>query len=155
MRRSEQPVVVDALVLFRALPHHAGKTLQRRQRLAGIGPLLQLFDGNMVERLPPGAAMEKRARDVDHMRRTRALIEQRRTASRAKASRGFCSLVFEAGNPGHSLDDAKTLAPTADVSGLSGTMPPPACAGMIVPGPAGGIIDLEANRAAKATARDG
>src|SRR3981081_1001719 len=53
---SEQPVMIDALLLFRALPDHAGKALQRHQRLAGVGPPLQLLDGDMVERLPAGTA---------------------------------------------------------------------------------------------------
>jgi hypothetical protein len=45
---SKQPVMIDAFLLFRALPDHAGETLERHQRLAGIGPLLQLLDGDMV-----------------------------------------------------------------------------------------------------------
>jgi hypothetical protein len=50
-----------ALLLFRALPDHAGKSLQRHQRLAGIGPFLQLLDRDVVERLPAGALREQRA----------------------------------------------------------------------------------------------
>ena len=41
---------------FRTLPDHAGKALQRHQRLAGISPFLQLLDGDVIERLPSGAA---------------------------------------------------------------------------------------------------
>src|SRR6185312_16736985 len=87
--RSEHPFTADALLLFLAIPDHAGKALQRHQRLAGIGPFLHLLDGDMIARLPAGTAREQRARDVYHMRRTRALIKQRRAASPAKAARGF------------------------------------------------------------------
>src|SRR6201981_1028323 len=45
-----------ASLLLGALPNHARKPLQRRQRLAGIGPFLQLFDGDVIERLATGAA---------------------------------------------------------------------------------------------------
>ena len=40
---------------FRALPDHAGKAFQRHQRLAGIGPFLQLLDRDVIERLAAGA----------------------------------------------------------------------------------------------------
>src|ERR1700730_3640398 len=63
---SEHPFAIEPFLLFRALPHHAGKPFQRHQRLAGVGPLLQFLDGDMVERLPPGTAGEKRARNVYH-----------------------------------------------------------------------------------------
>ena len=51
----KHPLALEAFCLFRALPDHAGKTLQRHQRLAGIGPLLQLFNRDVVERLAAGA----------------------------------------------------------------------------------------------------
>src|ERR1700737_3237283 len=72
---SERPVMIDALLPFRALPDHTWEPLQRHQRLAGIGPLLQLLDRDMIERLAAGTAGEKRARDVHHMRRTRAFVK--------------------------------------------------------------------------------
>src|SRR5437016_12093151 len=96
---SKHPVMIEALLL-RALPDHAGKTFQRHQRLAGIGPLLQFLDRDVIERLAAGAAGEKRARDVHHVRRTRALVSKRRAAMRAKAARGFCRLVLEAPDGG-------------------------------------------------------
>src|SRR5881396_3210916 len=77
---SEQPVTIEALLPFRAMPDHAGKTFQRHQRLAGIRPFLQFLDRDVIERLAAGAAGEKRARDVHHVRRTRALVSQRRAA---------------------------------------------------------------------------
>src|SRR5882757_7136538 len=39
----ERILAARALLLFRALPDHARKTRQRYQRLAGIGPFLELF----------------------------------------------------------------------------------------------------------------
>ena len=52
----DHPLTVSALLLFRALPDHAGISLQRHQRFAGVGPFLQLLDRDVIERLPPGAA---------------------------------------------------------------------------------------------------
>src|ERR1700716_975498 len=147
---SEQPVMIDAFLPFRALPDHAGKALQRHQRLAGVGPLLQLFDGNMIERLAPGAAGEKRARDVHHVRRTRALKKQRHAAPRAKAPHDFRGLVLEARDPGLALDDPESLAPASDIGRVGRAMRAPACGRMIVPGPACRHIDLEADLAAQA-----
>src|SRR3954471_11990758 len=128
------------LVLFRALPRHARKTLERDQRLAAIGPFLLFLDADMVERLPAGAAQEQRARDVHHVRRARALVKQRRAAARAKTSRGLCRLVLEAVDCRHPPGETKTLPPAPDIGGVGRTMRAAAGAGMIVPGPAGGII---------------
>src|SRR5580698_621612 len=59
-RESEHPLAVAALLLFRALPDHAGKAFQRHQRLAGIGPFLQFLDREVIERLPvPGPARRR------------------------------------------------------------------------------------------------
>ena len=65
---------VGALLLFRTLPDHAGISLQRHQRFAGVGPFLQFLDRDVIERLPAGTAREQRAGNVDHVRRARALI---------------------------------------------------------------------------------
>src|ERR1700722_1287331 len=107
--------MVDALLLFRPMPDHAGKALQRYQRLAGIGPLLHLLDGDMIERLPAGTARKQRARDVHHMRRTRALIKQRRAAGCAKAAHGFGRLVLEAGDSSAAFGNPEALAPASDI----------------------------------------
>src|SRR5664279_2702370 len=93
---SKHPFMLHPLLLFRALPDHARKTLQRHQRFAGPGPFLQFLDRDMVERLAAGTPGKQRARDVDHMRRARALVNQRRAAARTEAARGFCRLVFVA-----------------------------------------------------------
>ena len=58
---SKHAVAIGAFLLFRAMPDHAGKALQRHQRLAGIGPFLELFDRDVVERLTAGALVEQRA----------------------------------------------------------------------------------------------
>src|SRR5580698_6655866 len=104
-RESEHPLTVAALLLFRALPDHAWKTFQRHQRLAGIGPFLQFLDRDVIERLPAGAAGKQRARDVHHVRRPRALVNQRRATTRAKATHGFRRLVFEARNSRVAFDN--------------------------------------------------
>ena len=52
----ENSVMIEALLLFRALPDHARKTFQGHQRLAGIGPFLQFLDRDVIERLAAGAA---------------------------------------------------------------------------------------------------
>src|SRR5581483_9399772 len=102
-------------LLLGALPDHARKALQRHQRLAGIGPLLQLIDSDVVERLPPGAAGEARAWQVDHVRRAGALVNQRRPAARAEAARGAGLRILIARDRALALGDAEALAPAADV----------------------------------------
>src|ERR1700681_3065337 len=103
--------MVYALLPFRALPDHAGKTFQRHQRLAGVGPLLQLLDGDVIERLTAGAAGEQRARDVHHVRRAGALVSKRCAAMGAEAAGGFRGLVLETRNRRLASGDAKALAP--------------------------------------------
>src|SRR6187397_1486388 len=66
--RQLEGIIARAFFPFRALPDPAGKALQGDQRRAGIGPFLQLLDGVVVERLAAGAALEQRARDIDHVR---------------------------------------------------------------------------------------
>src|ERR1700692_604366 len=149
---SKHPVAIAAFLLFRALPDHAGKALQRHQRLAGIGPFLQLLDRDVIERLPAGAPHKQRARDVDHMRRPRAFVNERRPAARAEAARGFCCAFLVAGDVGLALGDAQTLAPASDIRRIGRAMRAPARGRMIVPGPARRYIDLEADAAAQALA---
>src|ERR1700690_121181 len=108
-RRSKHPLAVAAILLLRALPDHPGKTPQRPRGPAGLGPFLQLLDGDMIERLPAGAAGKKRARDVDHVRRARAFVRQRRAAACAEAARGFRGLILVARDPRLALGDAKAL----------------------------------------------
>src|SRR5579871_1163594 len=86
-RELERILPCSAALLLRTLPDHARISLERHQRLAGIGPFLQLLDGDVIERLAAGTACKQCARDVDHMRRGRAFVEQRRPAMGAEATR--------------------------------------------------------------------
>src|SRR5437588_6513761 len=69
---------------------------------------------------------------------------------RAKAARGFCSLVLEARDGSLALGDAKTLAPASDIGRVRRAMRAPARRRMIMPGPARGHIDLETDFSAQA-----
>src|SRR5258706_2604315 len=80
--RSKHPVMIEALLPHRALPDHAGKTLQRHQRLAGIGPLLQFLDRDVIERLGGRLGGEKSAPEVYQMRRTGAVAQKKRSPLR-------------------------------------------------------------------------
>src|SRR6266436_7996013 len=146
----ERVVAPRTLLLFRALPDHTGKAFQGHQRLAGIGPLLQFLDRDVIERLAAGSAGKKRARDVHHVQRTRAFVSQRRAAMRAEAAHGFCGLVPEACDGRLALGDTKTLAPASDIGRVGCTMRAPAHGRMIMPGPARGHIDLETDFSAQA-----
>src|SRR5580692_7266810 len=144
-------VITDpALFLLRALPDHAGKTFQRHQRLAGIGPFLQFLDRDVIERLAAGTIGKQRAGNVEHMRRARALVDQGRAATLAKAAPGLGRRILEMRNIALAARDAKALAPASDIGRIGRAMGAPACLGMIVPGPARRNIDLERNMAAKA-----
>src|SRR5215472_5048433 len=148
----ERVLARPSALSLRALPDHAGKALQRHQRLAGIGPFLQFLDGDVIERLASGAAREQRARDVDHMRRARAFVKQRRAACGAEAARSLRRKILVAPDQGLALDDAKALAPAADIGGVGRAMRAPARCRMIVPGPARRHVDLEGDLAAQALA---
>jgi hypothetical protein len=64
----------------------AGIAFERNQRLAGIGPVLHLFDADVVNRLTAGAALKESARNVDHVPRGGALVDQGRAAASTKAA---------------------------------------------------------------------
>jgi hypothetical protein len=135
----------------RALPHKSGKTLQRDERLTEIRPVLQLVYRYVVARLAASAPAEESARDFDHMRRTQALVDQRRPAARAETSDRAAGFVMVASDVGRAFCDAKALAPATHIGRVSGTMRAPACARVIMPGPARGNVDLELDRPAQAT----
>src|SRR5437868_11999644 len=141
----ERVVPGDTPLLFRALPHHPRKTFQRHQRLAGIGPLLQFFDRDVIERLPAGAPRKQRARDVDHVRRTRTFVTERRAAVLAEAPRGLGGLVLVARDGALAACDAKALAPASDIGGVGRTMRAAAASRMIMPGPARRHVDFDAD----------
>src|SRR5262245_36641014 len=50
-----------------ALPEHAGIALERHKRLAGIGPVLLLLEGDVIDRLAASAALKEGARNIDHV----------------------------------------------------------------------------------------
>src|SRR5689334_17769330 len=108
-------IVVDALLLARTIPHHARKTLEWHQRLAGVSPLLQLLDADVVDRLAAGAALEQCARDVDHVLRARPLVIQRRAARGAEIPHAAVGLVLEASDQRLALEQTKALLPDADI----------------------------------------
>src|SRR5690349_4880439 len=95
-RRLERRVRLRALLPARALPDDARIALQRHQPLARIGPVLPLIDADVIDRLAAGAALEQRARNVDHVARARALVKERRAAARAEAALGPGLLVLVA-----------------------------------------------------------
>src|ERR1700760_5201369 len=103
----ERVLARGTALLFRTLPDPGGKALQRRQRLAGIGPFLQLFDRDVIERLAAGAATEQRTRDVDHVRRAAAFVNERRAATRTEAARGAGRLVLVTRDRCLALDDTE------------------------------------------------
>src|SRR5437868_2159716 len=110
---------------------------------------MQFLARDVIERLPPGAAGEQRARDVDHMRRARAFIGDRRAAMRAETAHGLGGLVLIAREAGLALDDTKTFAPASDIGCIGRAMRAAARRRMIVPGPARRHVDLEGDLAAQ------
>src|SRR5579859_1917509 len=132
------------------MPDHARKTLQWHQWFAGIGPFLQLFDRDVIQRLTSGAIREQRTWDVDHVRRTRALVNQRRAAALAERAPGLGRRIVEASDHVIARDDAKTLAPASDIGRIRRAMRAAAGGRMIVPGPARRHVDLESDIATEA-----
>src|SRR5262245_22463001 len=72
---------------FRAFPDDAGIALEGGKPFASVGPILKLLDSHVVARLAAGTAGEERPRNVDHVRRAPALVEERCAAPGAEASR--------------------------------------------------------------------
>src|SRR5262249_24068527 len=124
------------------------------QRLAGINPVLHLFDGNVVDRLTAGAALKESARNVDHAPRAGALVDQGRAAAPTKTAHRARCLFHETVDLALPPGDAKALAPGADVGGVYGDMHKPAGAAVIVPSPERRELHLELHGPAKALARD-
>src|SRR5262245_19733386 len=109
-------------LLFGALPEHAGIALERHKPLAGIGPVLLLLEGDVIDRLAASAALKERARNVDHVPRAPALVDQRRAATPAETSHGARCLLLETANFAFASGDTKALAPGADVGRVNGAM---------------------------------
>src|SRR5579871_2068117 len=70
---------------FGALPDNTGIAFERRQRTAGVGPLLQFVDMCMVQRMAAGTSFEQRARDVHHASGP-LLVPQWRSAALAECA---------------------------------------------------------------------
>src|SRR5258707_4044497 len=116
--RVEELNVIDvarALARFRAFPEDIGIALEGDKPFACVGPILKLLDGHVVAGLAAGTAGEERPRDVDHMRRALALIEQRRAAPGAETSGRVCLGIIEASDASPALHHAGVLPPTADI----------------------------------------
>jgi hypothetical protein len=136
---------------FRAIPHDTGKSLERHQPFTQISPLRHLFNGQVIARLPAGTGFEQGSRHIHHVRRTGALIANRRAAAGAKAAgRGVEGIFKSSDLP---ACNAKAAPPAADVSCIGGAVGKPARGGMVVPGPAGGKIDFNVHIAAQALPR--
>src|SRR5579859_6262770 len=134
------------------MPDHARKTLQWHQWFAGIGPFLQLFDRDVIQRLTSGAIREQRTWDVDHVRRTRALVNQRRAAALAERAPGLGRRIVEASDLVLARGDTKTLAPASDIGRIRRAMRAAAGGRMVVPGPARRHVDLKGDIAAETPA---
>src|SRR5205823_14833474 len=88
--------VARAPARFRAAPHDTGIPLRADKPVAFICPILRLLDGHMISGLAAGAAGEESPRDIDHVRRALAPVEQRRTAPGAEAPGRLCRRILEA-----------------------------------------------------------
>src|SRR5580704_4173740 len=118
MRRLKELRMIDltrALARFRAFPDDIRVALEGDKTFAGVGPILKLLDGHVVAGLAAGTAGEERPRDIDHLRRALALIEQRRAAPGTEASGRLRLRVLEASDDSLALRHAGVLAPTADI----------------------------------------
>ena len=107
---------------FRAFPDDTWITLKRGKPIAGVDPILKLFDGYMIAGLAAGTAGEERPRDINHVRRAFALVKQRRPALGAEASARLCLCIFEASNASLALHDVKVLAPRAYIGRVRGAV---------------------------------
>src|SRR5882757_2863516 len=97
MRRAEALALgARALPRFRALPDDTGIALEGDKRFARVRPILKLLDGHVVAGLAAGTAGEERPRDIDHVQRALALIEQRRAAPGTEAAGRLGLRVLEA-----------------------------------------------------------
>src|SRR5215831_11778367 len=119
-----------------------------------MGPVLHLFDGDVVNRLTTGAALKESARNVDHVPRSDALVDQGRAAAPTKAAHRARFLLLETVDLALSRRDAKALAPGADVGGVHSAMRKPAGAAVVVPSPERGVFHLELHGPAQALARN-
>ena len=140
----------SARLPFRTIPNNPGETLERDQPFAQVGPFRHLFNADVVARPSAGAVFEKSTRHIYHMRGARAFIANRRAAARAKTAGCAGGGVFKKRDIGLPLGNAEAAPPTADVGGVGSAVGMTTRGGMVMPGPAGGKIDLNVHLAAKA-----
>src|SRR6516164_11286537 len=88
--------VARAPARFRAFPDDTGIALEGNEPFTGVRPILKLLDRHVIAGLAAGAAGEERARDIDHMRRAPALVEQRRATSATEAPGRLRFRILEA-----------------------------------------------------------
>src|SRR5260370_19447725 len=124
--------VAGAPARFRAFPDDTGIALEGDKPVACVGPILKLLDGHVIAGLAAGTAGEECPRDIDHVRRVLALVEQRRAAPGAEASGRRRLRVLEASDASSALRHAGVLAPTADIGRIRGARRATACPGVIV-----------------------
>ena len=134
--------VAQAPARFRAFPDDTWIGLKGDKPFACVSPILKLLDGYVIAWLAAGAAGEKRPRNVDHMRRALALVEQRRAAPGTEASGRRRLRVLEASDTAMALCHAGALAPTTNIGRIRGAMRATARRGVVVPGPKSGKVDL-------------
>ena len=134
--------VAQAPARFRAFPDDTWIALKGEKPFACVGPILKLLDGYVISRLAAGAAGEERPRDIDHMRGTLALVEQRRAAPGTDASRRRRLRILEASDTAMALRHAGALAPTSNIGRICGAVRATARRGVVVPGPKSGKVDL-------------
>ena len=132
--------VARAAARFRAFPNDTGMALKGDKPVACVGPILKLLDRHVIAGLAAGAAGEECPRDIYHVRRALALVEQRRAAPGAEASGRLRRRVLEARDASPALRQAGVLAPTADIGRIRGAVRATACRGVIVPGPKSGKV---------------
>jgi len=130
--------VARAPARFRAFPDDTGIALKGDKLGACVGPILKLLDGHVIAGLAAGTAGEECPRDIDHVRRALALVEQRRTAPGAEASGRLRRCILEASDASSALRHAGTLAPTTDIGRIRCAVRATARRGVIVPGPKAG-----------------
>jgi hypothetical protein len=97
----------------------------------------------MIARLPTGPMIEKRARNIDHVRRVRALVEERCATASTEAARSVCRFVLVASDLVRALDDSEALASAPYIGGAGRAVRDPACSGVIMPSPARGNADFD------------
>src|SRR5260370_40054181 len=103
---------------LRTLPNNTRNTLERSKLFARIGPFAQFVDSDMITRLPPSSMIEQRARNIDHVRRVHALVEERSATASAEAARGVCRFVLVSSYPARALGDTEALPPAPYIAAV-------------------------------------